>query len=109
MKTGRTALTIVIALLPILLSSGIGFAQTKGAKETIFFSGIVKNVSWDHKSIIVNDRSFFISQDTKIIDHKGNRLKIDDIEKNADVGIDAIKHPNGFMIKEIVVITNRGV
>lgn len=109
MKTGGTALIIVIALLPILLSSGTGFGQIKGAKETIFFSGIVKNVSWDYKSIIVNDKSFFISQDTNVIDQKGNRLKIDNIRKNADVAIDAIPHPNGFIIKEIVVITDRGV
>ena len=109
MKTGRTALIIVIALLPILLSSGIGFAQTKGEKETIFFSGIVKNVFWDYKSIIVNEKNFFISHDTKVIDQKGNRLKIGDVKTNSDVAIDAIQNQNGYMIKNIVVILDKGV
>lgn len=109
MKTGRTALIIAIALLPILLSSGTGFGQIKEANGTIFFSGIVKNVSWDYKSIVVNEKNFFMSHDTKIVDQKGNRLKIDDIKKNTDVAIDAIQNPNGYMIKNIVVITDRGV
>lgn len=109
MKTGRTTLIMAIALLPILLSSGIGFAQTKGAKETIFLSGIVKEVSWDHQSIDINGKKFFISNDTRVEDQKGNRLRLSDVKINFEFAIDAIQHPNGYMIKNIVVITDRGV
>jgi len=50
-----------------------------------------------------------MSHDTKIVDQKGNRLKIEDIKKNVDIAIDAIPHLNGYMIKKIVVVTDRGV
>jgi hypothetical protein len=106
--TIKVVLLISLILFANLLNFDIGFPQTRGG-ETISYSGIVKEVTWDHKSIVVGGKSFFISNDTNVIDQKGNRLKIDDIKKNADVAIDAIPHPNGFIIKEIVVITDRGV
>ncbi|MDI6762084.1 MAG: hypothetical protein QME83_03535 [Thermodesulfobacteriota bacterium] len=109
MMTIKVVLLISFALFANLLYSDIVFTQTRGGGETISLSGIVKDVTWDHKSIVVGGKSFFISRDTKVIDQKGNRLKIDDIKKNADVAIDAIPHPTGFIIKEIVVITDRGV
>ncbi len=109
MKIGRTVLIIAIALLPILLFSGVGFGQTKGAKETIFLSGIIKEVSWDHQSIIINGKKFFISSDTRIEDQMGNRLRLADVKSNFEFFLDAIPHSNGYLIKKIVVITDRGV
>jgi hypothetical protein len=109
MMTIKVVLLISFVLFTNLLNFDIGFTQTRGGGETISLSGIVKDVTWDHKSIVVGGKSFFISSETKVIDQKGNRLKIDDIKKNADVAIDVIPHPNGFIINEIVVITNRGV
>jgi len=50
-----------------------------------------------------------MSHDTKIVDQKGNSLKLGDVRKNAYVAIDAIPHLNGYMIKKIVVVTDRGV
>lgn len=109
MMTIKVVLLISFVLIANLLYSDIGFTQTRGGGETISLSGIVKDVTWDHKSIVVNEKNFFMSHDTKIVDQKGNRLKIEDIKKNVDIAIDAIPHPNGFIIKEIVVITDRGV
>jgi hypothetical protein len=109
MMTIKVVLLISFALFTSLLYSDIVFTQTRGGGETISLSGIVKDVSWDHKSIVVSEKNFFISHDTKVIDQNGNSLKLGDVRKNADVAIDAIPHPNGFIIKEIVVITNRGV
>jgi hypothetical protein len=109
MKTGRTALIMTISFLQILFFYSIGLAQIEGEKDTIFFSGFVKNVSWDQNSIVVAEKKLFISKDTKIIDQKGNRLKLEDIRKGVEVAIDAIRQPKGLIIREIVVITNRGV
>ena len=107
--TIKVVLILSFVLFTNLLNFDVGLPQTRGGNETISLSGIVKDVSWDHKSIVVNEKNFFMSHDTKILDQKGNRLKIDDIKKNVDIAIDAIPHPNGFIIKEIVVITDRGV
>jgi len=109
MITIKVVLLISLVFFTNLLNVDIGFPQTRGGNETISLSGIVKEVSWDHMSIVVNGKNFLMSHDTKIVDQKGNRLKIDEIKKNVDIAIDVIPHPNGFIIKEIVVITNRGV
>lgn len=109
MKTKRTALVMAVAFWLILFSSGVGLAQTTGPKETFFLSGIVKEVSTDYQWIVLGDRKFFISHDTNVVDENGKRLRLGDIKKNADVAIDAIQHPNGYIIKMIVIITNKGV
>jgi len=109
MMTIKIVLLISFVLIANLLYSDIGFTQTRGGGETISLSGIVKDVTWDHKSIVVSGKNFFISNDTKVIDQKGNRLKIGDVKTNSDVAIDAIQNPNGYMIKNIVVITDKGV
>jgi len=98
-----------LALLINLLFLNIGMTQTKRADETIFLSGPVKEVSWHHKTIIVNDKKFFIYPDTIVVDQRGNALKLEDIKHNGDVAIDANKIPSGYMIKKIVVITDKGV
>ena len=109
MKRGRFILIIIIALFPILLFLNAGFGQTKGGKETIFLSGMIKEVSWDHQSIVINGRKFSISRETRIEDQKGNRLRLDDVKINYEFSLDAIQHPNGYLIKKMVVITDRGV
>jgi len=109
MMTIKVVLLISFVLIANLLNFDIGFTQTRGGGKTISLSGIVKDVSWDHKSIVVNEKNFFISHDTKIVDQKGNSLKLGDVRKNADVAIDVIQHPNGYIIKKIVVVTDRGV
>jgi len=109
MMTIKVVLLISFALFTSLLYSDIVFTQTRGGGETISLSGIVKDVSWDHKSIVVSEKNFFISHDTKVIDQKGNRLKIEDIKKNVDIAIDAIPGPDGYLIKEMVIITDRAI
>lgn len=109
MNTGKFVVLIPLVIFINLLFSDIGISQTKRADETFFLSGMIKDVSWDHKSIVVNDKKFFISHDTKIVDQKGNILKLEDIKNNSEVAIDVIPHPDGFIIKKIVLITERGV
>jgi len=109
MKAGRIVLIMIFALFMNLLFFDNGLTQMKEARETIFISGIVRDIAWDHKSIVVDGKKFFISNDTGVVDQKGNRLKIGDVKTNSDVAIDAIQNPNGYMIKKIVVILDKGV
>jgi len=109
MNIKKSLLLMSLALLINLLCHNIGTTQTKRPDETIFLSGPVKEVSWNHKTIIVNDKKFFIYQDTIVVDQRGNELKLEDIKQDGNVAIDAIKIPSGYAIKKIVVITDKGV
>lgn len=109
MKKVKIVLVLIAILLQIIILPGGGLTQSKGERENFFFSGIAKEVSLDNKAIVVKDKKFFFSNETRIEDQKGNRLKISDITTDAEVAIDAVKHPSGYIIKKIVVITNRGV
>jgi hypothetical protein len=109
MDIKKSLLLMFLALFINVLFFDVGMTQTKRADETFFLSGAVKDVSWDHKAIVVNNKKFLITDNTKVVDQKGNRIKISDVKNNSDVAIDAIAHPNGYTIKVIVVIMDRGV
>lgn len=105
----KSALLTSFALLMGLLSFDTGMAQTTRANDHIFITGLVEEVSGDHQAIILNQRKFFIFKDTLIVDQEGKKLNLEHIKKNSDVAIDAIRQQNGYQIKKIVVITNKGV
>jgi len=109
MDIQKSLCLIISACLVSVFLFDTGLTQTKRADQTIFLSGPVREVSWDYRSIVVKDKKFLISENTKVVDQKGNRLKISDVKNNSDVAIDAIAHPNGYVITMIVVITDRGV
>lgn len=98
-----------LALFLNLLFFDMGITQTKRADDTFFLSGPVKEISWDRRAIMINERKFSLSQETIVVDQKGSKLKLDDIKQNSNVAIDAVKSPSGYVIKKIVVITDKGV
>jgi len=104
-----SCLLISSFLLINLLTFDVGMTQPIRSERTIFFSGPVREAAWDQKVIVVDNRKCFLSHDTRIVDQKGNPLKRSDIKTNSEVAIDAIALPGGYMIKVIVVITDRGV
>jgi len=109
MGRGKAGLTVVVIFLTSFLLSNNGFSQGKRGEDTVSFSGRIEDVSRDHKSIIVHGQRLSISQETKIVDQKGNRLRSDDLKTNLHVAVDAVPHPNGYIAKEVVLIKDRGV
>ena len=98
-----------IVLLINILFYNIGQTQTNRPDESIFLSGPVKEVSWDRKTIVVNERKFHISRDTLVVDQDDNKLKLEDIKQDANVAIDAIRQSGTFVIKKMVIIVNKGL
>jgi Domain of unknown function (DUF5666) len=109
MNKGRTAGALMFMLLISLLLFNDGFSEEKREGEAISLSGRIEDVSKDHKSIIVHGQNFLISQETKIVDQKGNRLRSGDLKANLNVAVDAIPHPSGYTAKKVVLIKDRGV
>ena len=108
MDLKKVIVTMCSAILMICFSSVPGFSQAKKG-ETMSFSGVIQGVSKDNKSIIVDEKNYSISQDTKIVDQNGNAMKLEDIGVDAKVAIEAIPHRNGLQIKRIRVKRERPV
>lgn len=110
MNIKKSLLLMSLALFVNLLFIDMGMTQTKRADDTFFLSGPVKDISWDRRAIMINERKFFTSQETIIVDQTEKKLKLEDLKQDSDVAIEAFRQPNGsYLIKKIVVITNKGV
>lgn len=109
MEKRKITLTVTLILCFLIIFASSGWGQIKEKKEPVFFSGIVKEISWDYQSMTIQGKKCYISNDTQVMDQRGNHLKVTDIKANADVAIDAIPHTNGYRIIKIVLITDKGV
>ena len=92
----------VIFMLTLLIFLP-GFQGKK--EETVSYSGVIESIDKNFKSIMVNNARVYISPSTKIVDEKGNILKIDDLKPNLSVAIKAVRNPDGFLAKKIVITT----
>lgn len=68
-------------------------------------SGVIESLDKNSKSIVVNNTQILISSQTKVVDGKGNILKIEDLNPNLPVSIKGIQNPKGFTALKIVVKT----
>jgi hypothetical protein len=69
--------------------------------ETI--SGGIEKINKDSKLIVVDKTKIFVSADTKIVDEKGNTLKIQDLNPDHSVEIEAVKRSGSFSATKILV------
>lgn len=86
----------------IFLIFNLGWSQVKMG-ETISFPGVIESIQKDFKFIVINEVRIFISRDTKVVDENGNILKINVLKSRLNVTIEAVRNPNGFFAKKIVV------
>jgi len=77
--------------LTILLSlfiSSLTFAADKGI---VSFQGIVMELDWEKKIIIVNERSFAFDQNTIVHNEKGSPIPQDNLKTKTWVFIEGVK------------------
>jgi len=66
-------------------------------------SGVIEKINKDSKFIVVDKGKIFVSADTKIVDEKGNILRIQDLNPDHSVEIEGVHRPNGFSATKILV------
>lgn len=91
----------------IILTINAGFSQVK-KEEVISFPGIIEMVDKDFKFIVVNEARMFISSNTRVMDKKGNILKIIDLKPNLYITIEVLRNQDGLFVKKIVIETPKG-
>jgi hypothetical protein len=104
MKLQKIFVIIFILLTIVGVVVEPSFSQVK-KDEIISFPGIIESIDKNFKFIIVNEARIFISNETKIVDEKGNVLKINDLKPKLSVTIEALRNPDGFFAKKILVRT----
>jgi hypothetical protein len=109
MRPKKKVITVVFfTVFAALLNWNTNFAQVV-KEESFFYSGVIRDISGDFRSITVNKKSFLLAGDTKVVDQKGNKLEIHELKPGIDVAIDAIQGSAGLVIKKIVIVKNPGV
>ncbi len=103
MKIEKGSLIKSVMFMLILLIFLPGFQGIK--QETISYSGVIENIDKDFKFIVVNGTKNLISGNTKIVDEKGDILKMGDLKLKLTVVIEGVHSPEGFLAKKIVITT----
>jgi hypothetical protein len=73
-------------------------------QEGIPFSGVIESIDKDFKFIVINGAKILISENTKIVDEKGNILKKDDLKLKLPVVIEGVRSPEGFLAKKVKIL-----
>jgi len=103
MKSKKAALikyAIFMVTLPLFLT---GFMSQ--STDTISFSGTIERIDQESKFILVSATKVFLSPNSKVVDEKGNPLKIGDLRPRLFVSIEGVRNRDGFLAKRIVLKT----
>jgi hypothetical protein len=101
LEKGCFVKSVIFMLTLLIFLPGI-----QGIKEeAASYSGVIKSIDKDFKFIVVSGTKFLISSDTKIMDEKGNILRMNDLKPGLSVAIEGVRSSNGFFAKKIVIIT----
>jgi hypothetical protein len=93
--------SVMFMLILLIFLPGIqGIKQ-----EAIPFSGVIESIDKNFKFIGINGAKILISEETKIVDEKGNSLKMDNLKLKLSVVIEGGRSPEGFLAKKIIVLT----
>lgn len=104
MKSRKVFLVQVYVLIIIIIFFILTPSSSQVKKdEIISFSGTIKTISEDLKTVVVNDMKVFISPDTKIFGGNGNNLKINELKPKLYVIVEALENSDGIFAKKIVV------
>jgi cell division protein FtsI/penicillin-binding protein 2 len=102
MKLTKIFLILLALFIFVFLIFRIALSQVKTG-ETISFSGVIENIKENFEFIVVNEMRISISSETKIVDENGNPLKIDELKLGLNVTIKAVRNPNDFFAKRVIL------
>jgi len=81
-------------LLTILFSLFISSLTFAADKDIVTFQGIVMELDWKKKMIVVNERSFAFNQNTIVYNEKGSLIPQDNLRTKTWVFIEGVKDKN---------------
>jgi hypothetical protein len=102
MKPQKTFLLKSAILILVLVISYPSFSQIK-RQGIMSFNGTIDSIPKDSKFIVVDERRIFISSGTKIVDERGNTLRMNDLKLRSHVAIEGTEKPDGIFAEKITV------
>jgi hypothetical protein len=95
----------IIKSVLFMLTLLIFLPGIQGIKQDgIPFSGVIESIDKDFKFIVINGEKILISENTKMVDEKGNILKRHDLKLKLSVVIEGVRSPEGFLAKKIKIL-----
>jgi hypothetical protein len=93
-------------LIVILTLSFVGPAFSQGRpSKTIAHAGVIEWVSQDYKYITIPsvESKIFLPPTTKVLDEKGNSLKLTDLRRGLRIVIEVTRNPDGSQQRTIII------
>ena len=97
----KKTVTILILLLAVVLLSVPGFSQNK-TEKVVSFSALIEAVPKDTDYIVINEAKVFLPG-AKIVSDTGSTLSVSDLKPRLVVTVEAVKRPDGFYARKIMV------
>jgi len=91
--------TILLMLTLLIFLPGMQAIKEEAAS----YSGVIKSVDKDFKFILVNDVKVIVSENTIVVDEKGNGLLKTDLKTGLSVAIEGGRRFDGFFARKIVI------
>jgi hypothetical protein len=105
MKSQKLCLVKHVLFILALFLSLTGFVGQ--SVDTISFSGTIERIDQESKFILVSATKVFFSANSRVVDEKGNPLKIGDLRPRFVVSIEGVRSREGFVAKRIVLKTQK--
>jgi hypothetical protein len=98
------AFILLLAISLFVLFSVPGFSQAKGKDKKVVTSGVIQYVgsTKEYKYISINDKRFFLTPGTKVVDEKGKPLTFFDLKAGREVTVE-IRGDDTRVRKTIIV------
>ena len=107
MNFRRTLLILTVFLVVLFSMTNPCLSEVKKVQE-FPRTGVIESISPDLKYFVINKEKYLVSQKTRIVDEKGNVLKLSDIKPKLLVTVESVPTPrSGRLTKKVVVMERR--
>jgi hypothetical protein len=93
--------SVIFMLMLLIFLPGMQGIKLEGTS----YSGVIERIDKDFKYLVVNGAKMHVSQNTRILDEKGNSLKTDALKPALIAVIEGVTTSEGFLATKIVIRT----
>ena len=101
LEKGSFIKSVMFMLMVLIFLPGMQGIKLEGTS----YSGVIEGIDKDFKFLVINGAKMHVSQDTKILDERGNSLKTDALKPAHFAVIEGVTTSEGFLAKKIVIRT----
>ncbi len=98
-KKGSFIQPVMLMLTLLIFLTGMQGIKQEGTS----YSGVIQHIDKNFRFLVINGVKLNISENTSILDEKGNRLKTDALKPTRSVVVEGVDTSEGFVAKKITI------